>query len=326
MTSDQFNDRIREAARHQRLRGHYRAVDGHIRHKWRVSAERYVPQNFGDFGINPLTGDPYFSAWVFKHDKPDQRRWRIDVGEGCVNSQPAVIEYLRRNDPRGWQMPEDYPFFKPIAKILGDDYPFVDRPMWEEPRPFVLVTTPDPENEKDLGGFIRTPDQRRPLYFRTEEMWEKDLYQASVWVSISYWHADPALDLVRNTEAPRRLQRWRVFAGRFPTKAEGVRSGTAKELAQLFLVRDREHPENDEMFVRQTTFWNLRARNVEPLFGLAAALELAELATLAVLPLGAGGLALGTSLLAAETALAEVLLDNLNDILASTSTIEFWSV
>jgi hypothetical protein len=63
-------------------------------------------------------------------------------------------------------------------------------------------------------------------------------------------------------------------------------------------VRDREHPENDEMFVRQTTFWNLRARNVEPLFGLAAALELAEFATLAVLPLGAGGLALGTALLA----------------------------
>ena len=105
-----------------------------------------------------------------------------------------------------------------------------------------------------------------------------------------------------------------------------MRSGTAKELAQLFLLRDPEHPENDEMFARQTTFWNLRARNVEPLFGLAAALELAELATLAVLPLGADGLALGTALLAAETALAEVLLDNLNDILASTSTIEFWSV
>ena len=45
-----------------------------------------------------------------------------------------------------------------------------------------------------------------------------------------------------------------------------------------------------------------------------------------MLPLGAGGLALGTALLAVETALAEVLLDNLNDILASTSTIEFWSV
>jgi hypothetical protein len=110
-----------------------------------------------------------------------------------------------------------------------------------------------------------------------------------------------------------------------PTKSEGVRSATAKELAQLFLLRDPELPENDEMFVRQTTCWNLRARNVEPLFGLAVALELAELATLAVLPLGAGRLALGATLLAAETALTEILLDNLNDILASTSTIEFWS-
>jgi len=33
-----------------------------------------------------------------------------------------------------------------------------------------------------------------------------------------------------------------------------------------------------------------------------------------------------TTLLAAETALADVLLDNLNDILASTCMIEFWSV
>jgi hypothetical protein len=222
MTSDQFNERVREAARHQRLRGHVRASEGRIKHKWKVTAERYVPQNFGDFGINPLTGDPYFSAWVFQHDKPDQRRWRIDVGEGCVNSQPAVIEYLRRDDPRGWQMPAGYLPFNPIKKILGEAYPFVDRPMWEDPRPFVLVTTPDPENEKDLGGFIRTPDQRRPQFFRTADMWEKDLYQASVWVSVSFWHADPALDLVRKSEAPRRLQRWRVFAGRFPTKAEGV--------------------------------------------------------------------------------------------------------
>jgi hypothetical protein len=63
-----------------------------------------------------------------------------------------------------------------------------------------------------------------------------------------------------------------------------------------------------------------------PFSCLATALELAEFATLAVLPLGAGGLALGTAVLAAETALTEVLLGNLNDILASPSTIEFWSV
>ncbi len=328
MTALEFNARVREASRHQRLPGHTRNRENRPpAHKWKVSCDRYVPAPAQDFGINPLTGEPYFSASVFQHEPPPSPRlWRVDVGTGSVNQTPATIEYRRTGDPRGWEMPEGYVPFEAVKNILGSAYPFADRLMWEEPRPFILVTAPSPDNPADLGGFIKTSNVRRPPLFRTAEAWEKDLYQASVWVSVGFWRADPSLDLVRGKEAPRRLTRWRVFAGRFPNSSDSIRVGTAKELARLYLLRDPAHPENDEMHVQQRTYWNLIARTVEPVFGLGSALELAEAATLAVLPLGAGGLALGTALLAAEAALTEILLENLNDVLASTAEIDLWSV
>lgn len=329
MTAFEFNELVRAAKSNTLLRGFTRHDGGGVLHKWKVTADKWSGRavEAQDFGTNPLTGRPYFSDPIFQHgEKPDPRLWRIDVGTGCVNDEPATIEYFKSGDPRGWEMPQDYVPYAATAPVLGADYPFVDRPMWDDPRPFLLVTAPSLTVAEDLGGFTKVADARRPDYFRTAEAWERDLYQASVWVAVSSWRADPSFDLVRIRETPKRLQRWRVFAGRFPTKADAVRAGSAKELARLYLLRDRAQPERDEMEVRQMTYWNFRARTVEPVFALGAALEIAEFGTLAVLPLGAGGLVLGTALLAAETALIAIEIDNLNALLESAGTTEFWSM
>lgn len=330
MTALEYNERVRAAKRNTHLRGFTTHAAAGVLHKWKVAAEKWAGPavESQDFGVNPLTGEPYFSEPIFQHgsEKPDPRLWRIDVGTGCVNDAAATIEYRKAADPRGWQMPVGYVPYTALAPVLGEDYPFVDRPMWDDPRPFLLVTVPSFTDDQDLGGFSKITDARRPPQFRTEEAWERDLYQASVWVAVSFWRADPSFDLVRISEVPRRLQRWRVFAGRYPGKADTVRAGSAKELARLYLLRDPAHPERDEIEVKQLTYWDFRARTVEPVFALGAALEIAEFGTLAVLPLGAGGLALGTALLAAETALIALEIDNLNALLESAGTTEFWSM
>lgn len=327
MNAREYNRRVAELARHQPLRGARReGGGGSSLHKWRVEVE--PAEGAADFGRNPLTGEAYFSASVFAQPENPAvgQLWRVHVGTGCVNDEPAAIEYRRTGDPRGWEMPPGYPPFERLRAAFGDSYPFVDRPMWEEPRPFLLVTAPNAD-ASDLGGFTRVSNGARPESFRTAEAWECDLYRASVWVTVGFWRADPAFDLIRPASAPqRRFRRWRVAAGRLPVPAEGIRIGDARELATLYLLRLPGHPEDDTIEVRQRVFWDLRARSVAPTLNLANALEALELGTLGVTGLGAVGLAAGTALLAAETLLAEAILDNLNAILDSASGTEFWSV
>lgn len=298
MTADQYNERVRTLARQQPLRGVSRfAAAAAPQHKWKVSATRLATDRA-------------------------RRIWRVEVGTGCVNDEPAAISYLRTGDPRGWEMPPDYPPFRATSRVLGADHPFVDRPMWDAPRPFLLVTAPD-EDGTELGGFARTPDLRRPPIFRTVAAWEKELYHASVWVSVTFWRPDPALDLLRLREAPRRLQRWRVFTGGFPTRTDGVRAGQAKELARLYLLRTPGKPEADALHVQQLTFWNLRARAIEPTFGL-------NLSTPGSPGFGGIGGGLADAAAAAFLAIGDILLDllaaNVNADLAATGSVEFWSV
>ena len=300
-----FNLAADAARRHRRLPSVLPDDRGaSVLHKWRVSAER------------------------FKSATPSPRLWKIHVGTGCVNDQPAVMQYARENDPRGWKMPADYAPFQAVAKIMGANHPFVDRPLWDSPRPFALLTAPSADDPHDLGGFAKVLNTRRPKALRSAADWERDLYQATVWVTVGFWKADPSLDLVRGTalQSRRRLQRWRVFAGKFPIPADNVRAGTATELARIYLLRDPGRPERDTIRIQQREFWNLRARAVEPSFGLAESFaRAAELTNLAVLPIGAGGLAIGTALLAAEAALTDILLTNLSDLLESSGATLFWN-
>ena len=304
MKSRRFNALVADAHRNQPLPSYSRPGESRTRHKWKVTARRYKAS------VGTLTG----------------RLWQLNVGTGCVNEQPAAIQYRIQGDPRGWEMPANYAPYLTVQGILGDAHPFVDRPLWDDPLPFILVTAPTADGS-DPGGFFKVPDKRRPLAFRSAQDWNYELWQATVWITVGFWKADPALDLVRGKESTRLLQRWRVFAGQFPTESDNVRAGTAYELARVYLFRRPGKPEKDTLRIDQRVYWNLRARTVEPAFALGDAFaQSLELLNLAVLPIGAGGLALGVTMLATEAILTETLLSNLNNILESTGSTLFWSV
>lgn len=257
----------------------------------------------------------------------DQRLWRVDVGAGCVNGEPARMTYLRENDPRGWQMPAGYPPFAELAKIYSPAYPFVDRSMIEDPAPFLLVTVPDASGT-DLGGFELIPPARRPAALRGRQHWECDLYRASVWVSVTTWKVDPQNDLVRARQGFTQPRRWRVFAGRRPPRGIGVRAGAAHELARLWLLRKPGVPAADRLLVEQRSYWSLGTLAVEPTLGLGTALDIAEVtaeaAVLGLLGIGTLG-TLGVAGLLTLEIIAALLLAELADVLESSGSTPFWS-
>jgi len=332
----EYNERVREAARHQPLPGFIRDGDATIKHKWPVAVELVSPADAStdfDFGTNPLTGQPYFSASVFNKPvgtDPAQPVYRVFVGDGTVNDQPACIEYLAKDDPRGWVMPDNYAPAIPLRKVFGKDYPYVDRPLWDNPAPIVLLTAPDLA-EKKLGGFEAVDTITRPQFFRTEEMWEKNLYRAYVTVSLSPYRSDPTQVLVVTGGA--RATRWRVSAGLKPTAVSdaGIAKIASWELARIYLARTPGKVELDEVYIEQRSYWPLRARSsvntaLLELIGVtaevAAGLDLGLLA-LSMTGLGSG-LAVGTALLGIEAGLVGILVANLEDIVAATSGVLFW--
>lgn len=330
------NELVAELIARQPLPGALPAVhDGGGAHRWKIGFSRAVSASTPpaqDFGINPLTGLPYFSASVFQHATAaiaEKRLWRIFVGMGCINDEPAAIQYLRTGDPRGWTMPRDYPPARKVAKLYGPDYPFVDRPLYEtRARPHLLLTAPDKAGQ-DLGGFELVKDAGRPLFFRTKKMWDREIYRAHVGVTITPFRADPAsLNLAAGGAVARR---WRVFAGKLPVRVSGsgVNALGSHELARLYLVRTPGKPERDELHVQQRSYWSLHNRSAisQSLLELAGALVEATVAfDLGVIGLGGAGLAVGVTALAIEAALVNLLLADLENIAAETSSLEFWSV
>ena len=305
---------------------------GEFRHKWKVAVSRVdeAVATALDFGVNPLSGERYFSAWIFAQPGKSAvgRTYAVTVGDGCVNDAPAAIEYLAKGDPRGWELPPDYAPYAALQRIYGRDYKFADRPLWEDPAPYLLLTAPSADGA-DLGGFTKTPDARRPPFFRTAEAWERELYQASVIVSSAPFRADP-LAVSLATAGPRAV-RWRVTAGKTPQAAadRGVTKFAARELARVWLLRTPGKPEDDEVHVQQLEYWNLRARSAVDtalleLMGFTAEVLAAE--DIALLAFGLTGVTLGTVLVGLEAAVVNLLLDNLAAILAATSDVEFWSV
>lgn len=339
LSASQFNERVRRAACNQVLPSAHHAGGGSFIHRWQTTVDRIDPVNAKpfDFGNSPLDGLPYFSASVF-NNKPgkENRLWKVNVTPGCVNDEQACIEYLAKGDPRGWIMPANYGPYKAAQSIFGKNYAFVDRPMWESDSPFVTVTTPSGDG-RDLGGFAKVPDNRRPDWFRTEDAWEKDLYLASVFVSITPYRADPtaASLAVRGSRA----RRWRVMAGQIspdPLNAAlgNIGLGTAGiascELARLWLLRDPGKPDDDEITVQQLVYWDLAARAIVdvPFLELIGAAAITADLGLIALSLAGGtlGLSLAVGALGVETAVVSLVLANLNDIVAATSGVEFWTV
>ena len=86
MNAPEYNERVRAARRNAHLPGCHRLAGAATAlHKWKVTAEKWAGLTDAgpDYGLNPLSGEPYFSASVFQHgepEKPDPRLWRIDVG------------------------------------------------------------------------------------------------------------------------------------------------------------------------------------------------------------------------------------------------------
>jgi hypothetical protein len=249
-----------------------------------------------------------------------------------VNDQPGCIEYLAKDDPRGWVMPADYPPYTTLQKVFGPNYKFVDRPLWSDgvsDPPYLLLTGPN-SDASNLGGFVKTPDARRPPWFRTADAWEKDLYQASVLISITPYRADPAS--VNLAIGGARASRWRVVCGQPPASnlGSGVTGIAALELARIWLLRTPGKPQLDDVTVQQVVYWDLMARStVDVLFlevlGIAAAGV--DLGLLALSLTGASaGLTLGVALLGLEAAAVSIFLDNIQSILAATSNVDFWNV
>jgi hypothetical protein len=279
-------------------------------HKWKIRYSRVASSDPHPTGIDTA------------------RLWRIYVGSGCVNDEIACIQYLRTGDPRGWQMPANYGPFQSLARLYGKDYPFVDRPLYETSNPpHVLLTAPD-TGEQDLGGFVALSPLQRPPFFRTAAMWELNLYRAAVLVNQAPFRSDPAsLNLAIGGAQP---IRWRIQAGKVPAQVSGagVSATSYALLARLYLTRKPGHPESDRLYIEQLCFWPLFSRSAinQSLLDLAGAVAQTAAGTdLAVLGLGVGGLILGEGLIGIEEGLTNLLLSQLDDIAASTSSVEFWN-
>lgn len=199
---------------------------------------------------------PFYTTAVPWDDMPksapysQDRAWRVDVVSGCVNDVVAAIPYKSKDDPRGWTMPADYPF----APITPESV--IDRPLYDKTdNPFLVMESPSADGA-DLKNFVPVQDDNRPPFFKTEEMWERSLFQTSLMVS-----ADPALVIRFNPSLPSALRRrYRLFTG----KPQTALVTNVKEIARLYLTRDSTNkPELDEVFVLQKVFWDLQAMIVQ---------------------------------------------------------------
>lgn len=336
MKSADFNRLVREAARNQPLRGVTRRASTGGQHHWMVSYRRMLEKEEFDFGINPLTGKPFFSDPVFQK-KPSEtdRFWRIFVGPGTVNDRMAGITYRTLNDPRGWTMPADYPALADAKKIQGAAPDTVDRPLTDRADPpHLLLTSPSVANAKDTGDFQRIEDKDRsivaPRFFRTREMWNRDLYSAALFLT-----ASPAtaswVEGVSHFPLPTRLSRFTVRAlSRMPNKTPGVNAGGDFPLATIYLTRNprAKNPfTTDALYVRQLCYWSLWTANATPNALLSVAEVIAEGAfasNLGLLALPSGALA-AEAFLAGSAIVTNIVLDELSSIFDAASSVEFWS-
>lgn len=253
ITTAAYNERVRVAMRQQPLRGiTRRGAGGRARHKWAVTVSPAGEQVAGDFGINPLTGLPYFSDPIFRQRIEQNREWIVRVGSGSVNTVAAKIGTV---------------------------------PLWQKPT--LTVTAPTADG-RDLGDFSRVSPGQRPPAFRTRRMWDFDLYRTSVVISgtrpqefdvlADIPFLPPAATLVGlladvairdilatlgifDRIALQKLKPpYRVRAFRAPNLLDGTEDF---RLAWLWLAREPgAPPKRDTLSVQQICHWNLAAYSV----------------------------------------------------------------
>jgi hypothetical protein len=212
-------------------------------------AEIAARQNTERF--EPVAGEEFDHPWkvTVSRVENDDRRWKVSVRPGTVNDDVAAIVYRKQGDPRGWQMPNDYP----PRKDSGSQ---VDRLLIEKDQPPFLMLQVPALGEVENDSFVPVADAQRPEYFRTEERWPRSLCRAFVCVSADPTHVSAVpLEVVQ-------LKRYRVFGGRRPARVNAQAGGWC-ELAWLWLLRG-ERPDQDELFVEQREFWCFGSLNVQP--------------------------------------------------------------
>lgn len=187
----------------------------------------------------------------------ENRLWRISTHLGCVNDVAAAIVYRNQDDPRDWLPP-----VRPGVPI--DPAGFTDRTALEvaDP-PFHLLTAPGVSGVVAADDFAAVSDAARPAFFRTREMWQKQIFQASVTLTNDPEYATSSnLPPILLSRLPRTF---RLVAGRKPVTPVAYAGGIL-EVATLYLLRDDEATDcfSDQMLVRQRVFWNVASIFAQP--------------------------------------------------------------
>ncbi len=222
----------------------------------------------GDFpgGALPFPHPFQVTASRFTDGLPGQYdpdlAWKIDVSAGCVNDTLVTIPFLRTNDPRGWQMPQDWPAPKPGAADY--DPRWVERPLldaFDDP-PFLVISAPPAVPVKVTGARDFAPNAPRIPFFRTDDFKDLDLFLAFVFLSDDTATAQAWIEGI-----PPRLKRFRVFVGQRPISGGSIAGGW-QEVAWLWLARDKTDgvpdPKTDLIYVEPRLFWCVASQVLQP--------------------------------------------------------------
>jgi hypothetical protein len=257
-------------------------------HPWRVRADRFAPP----------PGSPL---------DPD-RAWTATIAPGTVNDDPPSILYLAKDDPRGWT-----PSVNQLSAISPQPSAFIERDLLDglpDDPPWLLLSAPAINASAGAlqhGDFSAVADAGRLDFFRTAEMWDKQLFSARVILSaapVKIGAFDPRLP------APR-LKRFRLYTTPvLPGRAFGAQAGGWIEIARLWLTRDDNATgaDGDEMYVEQKVFWDLQTAVVQP--------------SLDSVGLGGAAIQAGD---AVSQAFTDLLVGEVGNILDEASFAAFWT-
>jgi len=267
--------------------------------------------------VNSQAPDPPFE-WKVSAARFDERlKWKLFIGPGFINDSVPSISYLKKDDPRGWEKPSDYPEPKPGESGYSEH--FIDRDLLEEDPPFLLVEAPQAASGNE--DFSPVADSARIPYFQTAEMWEKTIFRAHVILVAAPLRATffPA------SLPPPPLARYRLAAVPRPlSRSFGALAGGWVEIARLFLVREeKDGPAGDRLLVQQREFHNLAASIVRPHQEFAAG----PISTQSFGGIGAGladSFAMGMA--DSYNAFVSQVQAEIDNILFTTASVEFWTV
>jgi hypothetical protein len=201
-----------------------------------------------------------------------ERGWRLDVAAGVVNDIIPGILYRRKDDPRGWEMPEDY-VESPAKGELGWNADWVERDLLDDLNdpPWLLMVSPALGSKAD-PAWTFIPRARWIPYFAAQVGMENaQIFRAFVMVSQDTRRSAIASGTWLRGMKPPAVNKFRI--GTLPARP-GMSlplAGVWLELATLWLVRpDPDAPEADAVYVQQAEFWPAWCVQVKPSLDLGA--------------------------------------------------------